>query len=347
VVSIGAPAPEPETFRASLAVRPQAAGNEGVSISLGLGIDLGGTKTVLALGDGSGNVRARSRRATEPSGDAERDVARLVEDARSLLRQAGVTPGDLAAVGIAAPGPQDRAAGLVLNPPNLPGWGRVPLRAALEDGLGVAVRLENDANAAALAEWRFGAGRGFDDVVYLTLSTGVGAGLVLGGRLQAGRSGNAGELGHLPVAWDGDPCRCGQRGCLEAYVGGAAWTRRLSVHTPGDSRVAELAGDGPPLPEHVIAAAEAGDRFACAEVARFNEYLVRGLCAVVFTLAPQVIVLGTIAAAAGEQLCLQPVRDSLARRVWPELARDVEIRAMQLGERLPELAGLCVAFPEG
>jgi len=223
----------------------------------------------------------------------------------------------------------------------------VPLRAALEDGLGVAVRLENDANAAVLAEWRFGAGRGFDDVVYLTLSTGVGAGLVLGGRLQAGRSGNAGELGHLPVAWDGDPCRCGQRGCLEAYVGGAAWTRRLSVHTPGDSRVAELAGDGPPLPEHVIAAAEAGDRFACAEVARFNEYLVRGLCAVVFTLAPQVIVLGTIAAAAGEQLCLQPVRDSLARRVWPELARDVEIRAMQLGERLPELAGLCVAFPEG
>ena len=275
------------------------------------------------------------------------DVARLLEDAQALLRQEGVAAGDLAAVGVAAPGPLDVGAGLVIEPPNLPGWDRVPLRDALEEGLGVPVRLENDANAAALAEWRFGAARGFEDVVYLTMSTGIGAGLVLGGRLYAGHSANAGEWGHVPVEWDGEPCCCGQRGCLEAYAGGAAWARRLRSRTPGDSRVAELAEGGAVLPEHVIDAAGEGDRFACEEVDRFNHYLVRGLTAVVFALAPQVIVLGTIAAAAGEALCLQPVRAALAQRVWPPLGRGVEIRAAELGERLPELAGLCAAFPEG
>jgi len=270
----------------------------------------------------------------------------LLEDARSLLREVGVAPAELVAVGVSVPGPLDRERGVILAPPNLPGWHDVPLRDVLEAGLGVPVRLENDANAAALAEWRFGAGRGFDDLVYLTMSTGVGAGLVLGGRLYAGASGNAGELGHLSVEWEGEPCVCGQRGCLEAYVGGAAWTRRLRTCTPGGSRVAVLAGAAGASPEHVVVAAGEGDPFACEEIERFNRYLVRGLAAAVFAFAPQAIVLGTIAAAAGERLCLEPVRAALAQRVWPALGRGVSIRAAELGERLPELAGLCVAFPE-
>ena len=178
------------------------------------------------------------------------------------------------------------------------------------------------------------------------MSTGVGAGLVLGGRLHTGGSGNAGELGHLPVEWDGEPCACGQRGCLEAYVGGAAWTRRLRDRTPAGSRVAALAGASGVSPEHVVAAAGEGDPFACEELERFNRYLVRGLAAVVFAFAPQAIVLGTIAAAAGERLCLEPVRAGLAERVWPVLGRGLSLRAAELGERLPELAGLCVAFQE-
>jgi glucokinase len=314
---------------------------------LRLGIDLGGSKTVLAIGDIQGRVRARRRYATEPSGDPQRDVARLLAECRGLLAEAGLAPGELSGVGVAAPGPIDPEAGLVLGAPNLPGWERVALREALAQGLGQPVWLENDADAAALAEWRFGAARGARDAVYLTMSTGVGAGLILDGRLHRGARGNAGEFGHVPIVPDGEPCACGQRGCLEAYVGGAAWARRLREHAPESSACLALAGSRDALgPEHVLRAAAAGDAFARAELDRFNAHLIRGLVAVVFSLAPQVIVLGTIVAAAGEA-CLEPLREGLRQRVWPVLAREVAILPAALGERLPELAGLCAAFERG
>jgi glucokinase len=313
------------------------------SIRLWLGIDLGGTKTALALGDREGGLHARRRRRTEPSGDPRRDLERIAADARELIAEAGA--GSVEAVGVSAPGPLDRARGAVLRPPNLPGWDDVPVRDVLADALGLPVRLENDANAAALAEWRFGAGRGFRDVVYLTMSTGIGAGLVLDGRLHAGALGNAGEIGHMPVEWDGERCACGMSGCLEAYAGGAAWTRRLRALTPAGSRVAALAG-GPEgvTPEHVVAAAREGDAFALAEFDRYNRYLARGLAALVFVLAPQAIVLGTIPTAAGEALCLAPVRERVRRQVWPLLGDELRILPSGLGDRLPDLAGLCVAF---
>ena len=200
-----------------------------------------------------------------------------------------MTLDDVACVGVSAPGPIDAAGERLLYPPNLPGWGDVPVRRILADALGVPVHVENDANAAVLAEWRFGAGRGFDDVVYLTASTGIGAGVVLGGRLQRGHAGNAGEIGHAPVEWDGLPCVCGQRGCLEAYVGGAAWTRRLQAITPETSAVARIAGGVEHArPEHVVAAAGEGDAFAHSEMERFNRYLARAIVTLVFVLAPEV-----------------------------------------------------------
>jgi glucokinase len=307
-------------------------------------VDLGASKVALALGDAGGGVRARWQRPTEPSGDPARDVARLLDDARAFLTAHGVAPGGLHAVGVAAPGPLDRARGALLGPPNLPGWNDVPLRDALADGLDAPAHLENDASAAALAEWRFGAGRGFRDLVYLSMSTGVGGGLVLGGRLHAGVSGNAGEWGHVPVEWEGEPCACGRRGCLEAYTGGAAWTRRLRAEAPADSRALALAGARTALaPEHVIAAAREGDAFARAELERWNAYLARGVELVVQALAPQAVVLGTIAAAAGE-LCLAPVRARVAARVWPVLGRGLQIVAAGLGEELPYRSGLCVAL---
>ena len=214
---------------------------------------------------------ARSRRPTEPSGRPEHDLARIADDARQLLAKAGVSASEIAAAGVSAPGPMDLARGHLIRPPNLPGWDDVPVRRLLAEALGIPVHLENDANAAALAEWRFGAGRGFDDLVYLTASTGIGAGLILGGRLHRGQGGNAGEVGHVPVEWEGLACACGLRGCLEAYVGGAAWSRRLSEITPEASRVAELAGGRERArPEHVVAAAKEGDAFARSEIERFN-----------------------------------------------------------------------------
>lgn len=312
-----------------------------------LGIDLGGSKTVLAVGDRRGQLKARARYPTEPSGDPQRDLERLLEACHRLLAEASLRAEDLEAVGVAVPGPIDRERGLVLGAPNLPGWERVALCDALVSGLGRPVHLENDADAAALAEWCFGAARGARDAVYLTMSTGVGAGLILDGRLHRGARGNAGELGHVPIERDGEPCVCGQRGCLEAYVGGAAWARRLRARAPEASTCLALAGSREALaPEHVLRAAAQGDAFARAELARFNAYLLQGLATLVFSLAPQVIVLGTIVAAAGEA-CLGPLRQGLRRRVWPVLAREVEIRPAALGQGLPELAALCAAFQRG
>jgi glucokinase len=158
----------------------------------------------------------------------------------------------------------------------------------------------------------------------------------------------AGEVGHAPVEWDGEPCACGRRGCLEAYVGGAAWTRRLARTTPAGSRVAALAGGpGQARPEHVVEAAREGDAFALSELERYNDYLARGLTALVFVLAPELIILGTIPSAAGEELCLAPVRAQVQARVWPRLARDLRIVPSGLGPELPYLAGICVALPSG
>ena len=140
----------------------------------------------------------------------------------------------------------------------------------------------------------------------------------MGGRIHRGRRGLAGELGHAPVEWDGLPCACGLKGCLEAYVGGAAWARRLRAEAPCDSAVVSLAhGRENATPEHVVLAARRGDAYALAEMDRFNRYLARGIVQLIFSLAPDAVVLGTIATAAGEELCFAPLREKLNTHPWP------------------------------
>jgi len=302
-----------------------------------VGIDIGGTKIATSAGDAEGNVIARKRRPTAGSGDPRRDVRELASDVRQVLDEATVAIRDVACLGVSVPGPLDPTGTRLLGPPNLAGWDDVPLVAWLEEELGRPVRLENDANAAALAEWKFGAGQGFEDLVYLTMSTGVGAGLILEGRLHRGFGRGAGEVGHARVCWDDDAevCGCGARGCLEAYVGGASWTRRLrQVMTSQDAAT----------PEAVVAAARQGDPLAVEEMQRFNRYLARGIVNLGFTLAPQAVILGTIVAAAGEDLCIAPIRNLVRRDLWPVIADELAILPASLGDELPERAGLGVAL---
>jgi glucokinase len=313
-----------------------------------VGIDVGASKLAFGVADASGVLRMRHRRAWIPSGDAQRDCDAIAAGAHELLARAGVPRGELRGIGVCAPGPLDAAAGVVLGPPNLPGWGRVPLCALLAQALGAPAALENDANAQALAEWRARAGQGVERLVYLTMSTGVGAGIVLGGRLERGADGLGGELGHVSVQWNGERCACGMRGCLEAYAGGAAWQRHLRRVTPASSRAAALAGSaGAVRPEHVVAAAREGDAFARAELERWNGYVARALAAIAVSLAPDVIALGTIAGAAGEELCLAPLRRRLREQVWPRIAERVRIEASALGDELPVRAALIVAERAG
>ncbi len=310
-----------------------------------LGIDIGGTKTAFALADRQGRLVARSRQSTAPSGRPREDVARMLEEVRRLLSEAGIGTSALLAAGASVPGPLDSRRGVLMHPPNLEGWREVPLGEWLADELGCPVRLENDANASALAEWRFGAGQGWSDIVYLTMSTGVGAGLILGGALYRGRDGTAGELGHVPLEWQGDPCSCGLRGCLEAYVGGASWARRLRSSAPRACRALALAGSREALrPEHVVMAAREGDPHALSEMARFNAYLARAIVQICFSLAPEAVVLGTIAVAAGDELCFEPLRALVAQHTWPHQAPYMRILPAGLGDELPYRAGVCVAL---
>jgi glucokinase len=317
---------------------------QGVSIGFQLGIDLGGSKLAIAIANADGRLIAYQKRPSPTSGDPEADVQRIAADAADLISRSDLAARDFDAVGFSVPGPIDHERGAILAPPNLPGWEDVPLRDRMSELLGLPVRLENDANAAALAEWRFGAGRGARNLVYLTMSTGIGTGLILDGRLYRGHRGRASEFGHSCVEWEGERCGCGQRGCLEAYLGGAAWTRRLREITPATSRVCAHAGERAlASPEHVVAAAGEGDAFACQEMDRFNGYLARAIAALAFALAPEVVVLGTIAAAAGESLCLEPVRALVADQVWPALGGEMRILPSGLGDKLPYYAGVCVA----
>ncbi len=309
-----------------------------------LGIDIGGSKVALAVAGADGRLRASRRLPAPQRASWREDLAWLAGEVRALLADCGLGTADLASAGVAAPGPMDAARERLLRPPNLPHWDAVPLRAWLAEALRLPVFVENDANAAALAEWHYGAGRGAQDLVYLTLSTGVGGGIIAGGRLQRGARGSAGEFGHLPAEWQGEACACGLRGCFEAYLGGAAWSRRLARLAPDASLVLALAGQRDALrPEHVLAAAARGDAFARAELARWNHYLARLLVQVTFALDPERIVLGTIASAAGEALCLGPVRQALRAALWPPL-RGIEVCASGLGAELPARAGLAVAL---
>lgn len=311
-----------------------------------LGLDIGGTKRVLVVGDHTARPLARRRTAMRFSGSWRGDLDAIVEEARDLLAEARAAgAGPLEAVGVAAPGPVDRRTGVLINPPNLPGWRDVPLADRLGEAFGVPVRVENDANAAALAEHRFGAGRGASDLVYLTMSTGVGGGIVCDGRLVVGAHGFAGELGHLPIVRGGLRCECGLRGCLEAYVGGRAWAKRLRRVTPAESRVLALVdGERARLgSEALLGAAREGDAFALAELARWLDFLALGIASIAMAFDPERIVLGTIAVAAGETLCFAPLRERVARLLWPGQAERLAIVPAALGAALPEQAALAVA----
>ncbi len=312
-----------------------------------LGLDIGGTKRVLAVADDAGRIRASERRPMRQSGDWRRDLAAIVSDARELLAGAGVGAREpLVRVGVSVPGPVDAGRGLLLNPPNLEGWEEVPIGAALAQDLGAEVRVENDANAAVLAEATFGAGRGIDDLVYLTMSTGVGAGILSGGQLLRGAFGGAGEAGHFPVEWRGRRCACGLCGCFEAYVGGNAWRDQLRDSVSPSGRIAELAGGARAslTPEHVVAAAREGDPEAKEVFGAWLDRLAQGIVTLVMLVEPKRILLGTIAVAAGESLCFAPLRERLGEELWPQQARQLEVLPAALGDELPARAGLAIAL---
>ncbi|MQW76518.1 ROK family glucokinase [Nocardioides sp. dk4132] len=301
-------------------------------MSLTCGIDIGGTKIAGGVVDEHGTV-IEELRVESPA----TDVAAIEDAVTGLVKDLG-SRHDLSAVGVGAAGYIDRDRSKIFFAPNI-AWRDVALRAELEERVGLPFVIENDANAAAWGEFRFGAGLDTDDLLMLTLGTGVGGGLVLDGSLYRGGFGVGAEIGHLRVVPDGLPCGCGNRGCLEQYASGSALVRETRAAVRRDparaAALLELAGgdaaaiDGP----LVTRAAQAGDDLARARLAEVGRWLGEGIASLAAVLDPAVVVIGGGVSEAGD-LVLDPAREAFdahlpGRGFRPSLT----IRRAELGNR--------------
>ncbi|GLS39474.1 glucokinase [Mesorhizobium tianshanense] len=312
---------------------------------LALAFDLGGTELRGALVERGGAVAARVSAPTMAGAGSEAVIGQIIALAGTLLAEH--PQAKVAGIGMCAPGPLDPKAGIVIGPPTLAGWHDVPLIDILSRQFSLPVRLENDANAAALGEWRFGAGRGSGSLVFVTVSTGIGGGVVADGHIYHGRRGLAAEIGHMTITGEGDRCFCGAVGCFEAVASGTALGRRATRLTaPGDgSLLRRLSGGGDVSARHVIEAARAGDISALELVDAEAKWLGIGFTNLLHLYSPDLIVMGG-GLANGFDLLAPRIRSTVEQRAMPAY-RDVPIVPAELGDRAGLIGAASLILWEG
>lgn len=311
------------------------------------GIDIGGTKCAVTVGQVSGDtivVLAKQRFPTPATPAAA--LARISDELAALLDdQRG---GTIGAIGVSCGGPLDSKSGLVLSPPNLPGWDRIDVCAPLRQRFAVPVALQNDANACALAEWRWGAGRGCQSMIFLTFGTGMGAGLILDGRLYSGTNDMAGEVGHVRMSEHG-PIGYGKAGSFEGFCSGGGIAQLAGSHAEIALRAGQTPSFCPTFADlpHITAqgvgeAAAAGDPLALETLGVVGRQLGRGLALLIDILNPERIVIGSIY---GRQLViLEPlVLDEVRREALPLSQSVCQIVPAGLGEQVGDYASLAIA----
>jgi glucokinase len=290
-----------------------------------LGLDIGGTKIAAGVVDADGGVYGFVTAPTDA--DSASGVGRLFELGRQAIAESGL---DVEAVGIGCGGPLDSERGVLIAPLHLPGWKDVRVAELAASAFDRPAFLDNDGTAGAAGEHRFGAGRGTRAMVYLTISTGVGGGVVIDGAVQRGRSGNGGELGHVTVDWHGRRCRgCGRRGCLEAYCSGTSIAER-AVETGMEGVTAA----------DVAQAARAGDPLASRVWAETCEALACGLTSIANLFEPEAIILGGGVVRTGEQL-LAPVRTAVAEQM---IGPPVSIVSAASGDAVGVVGAAAIAY---
>ena len=296
-----------------------------------VGLDIGGTKTQAVLVDPSGALLATRRDPTKHG--SEGLVRTAVEAVGALLREAGPDAARAWSLGVGVPGLVD-AEGVMRFAANLPGLVELPLRKIFGERLGVPVVMDNDANVAAWGERCAGAGEGADDLLMVTIGTGIGGGIVLGGELYRGAHGMAGEIGHTVVQLDGEPCQCGQRGCWEKYASGTA-LNRIARDAGFDSS------------EMVVARAGENDETALEVMSTFTRWMAIGLAGLVNILDPSVVVLGGGLIEAGD-LLLTPLRDWMGQLIeGSEHRPPVPLLPATLGERAGAIGAALLARANG
>ena len=292
-----------------------------------IAVDLGGTQLRAALCTPGGTITKRVRKKTR----AKRGSKAVLERLCKTAEQVWPDKGRVLAIGISVPGALDRSKGVVVEAPNLAGWKNVPVSDAVSGHLHVPVCVGNDANLAALAEHRFGAGQGVDDMIYMTISTGIGGGIIVGGKLLLGHRGLAGEVGHMVMQPDGPLCGCGNRGCLEALASGTA----ILAAAGGD--VAQVSC------ESVGSAAAQGDNVAVDLLRHAGQTIGIAIANLMHLFNPQRFVLGGGVTRTGE-LLFKPIRR--AARRWaqnPRYVEQTEIVPAALGDDVSLLGALALA----
>ncbi|UDQ98248.1 ROK family protein [Lentisphaerota bacterium WC36G] len=314
-----------------------------------LGIDIGGTKVALCLATSDGTILGKSR-VDNVDRDAKEVLPQIVTEAKALLKQNELTTDDLKAIGICSPAPHDLENGVILTPFNMPGWRNVPIRDFLEKALETEAFMENDANAGALAEWFFGIGKKCKNLLYLTMSTGVGGGVILNGHLVQGTNHNAGEVGHmvLDIAEDAPICSCGQRGCFEAFSGGRAIALRVQEdikqnyistfiidHADGDIDSIDMIA--------IEKAVKDQDKYAVKIWSEMSKRNAQGIGLLINALNPEMVVLGTLAWAAGD-LFMKPLMEHIEKYTWPQMRETCQVVPSKLRREIGEYAGISVAL---
>lgn len=307
-------------------------------------VDLGGTNIRAALCDAHGAVLKRSRQLTQPEGGVDAVIGRIEAGIREVAGDA-----QPAAIGVASPGPIDPFSGMVLYAANL-FWDHVPLRALLVERLGAPVAVGNDANLAALGEQRYGAGRGIRDMAYITISTGIGCGVILDDRLVLGHRGLATEIGHMVIDCNGPPIQSGVPGAFEGYAAGPGIARaaqnaaRDAVRDGRTTRMLDLAGGQIERisAKEVGEAAQHGDAVALDVVGRTARILGLGLVNLLHLFDPALIVVGGSVALMGDVL-LDPVRATIERYAMPPY-RGVPLRPAALGDDSGLLGAAALAW---
>lgn len=312
-------------------------------------VDLGGTKILTAVVSDHGEILAQHRADTPQTGVGPvLDV--ITATVRAALRDARVPAGEIVGVGVGAPGPLNPDSGIVFDAPNLSGWRDVPLKQSLEARLSLPVFVEHDATAAALGEWWRGAGRGVHDLIYLTVGTGIGGGIIIGDRLVHGVTGTAGEVGHMTIDVNGPPCPCGRStGCLEALAAGPAIARMAREAIAAGKRTAVLAMAGGNPEEigagHVEEAAQQGDAVAAEIFNRAATFLGVGVANLLNLLNPARVIIGGGVSKAGD-LLFEPVRRVARQRAFERPGRDAAIVAAALGDDAGPVGVAAVAFQQ-
>lgn len=316
-----------------------------------IGIDIGGTKCAVILGESLQtdiNILDKVAFPTETSLGSDYAINKIFESIEMILGRNNIGAADLKCMGISCGGPLDSRKGVIMSPPNLPGWDNIPITKMLRDRYGVPVSLQNDANACALAEWKFGAAQGYRNVIFLTFGTGMGAGLILDGRLYSGTSDMAGEVGHMRLDVNG-PVGYGKAGSFEGFCSGGgiaqlAQTKVLEKLQVGEKpdfcdSMDKLSG----LNAKIVGdAAAAGDELAREIYSICGRHLGQGLSLLIDILNPEVIVIGSIFARS-EELLRASAQEVINRETLSYSRNVCKIVPAGLGEKIGDYASLAVA----